>query len=97
MNKQKINKYLRENVKETPVNLEKIERYINLLDIYYKLDKSIKEDGVMILTVNGSQEFMKVNPAISEKNKINTQLLNIEKSFGFEEGLNVVVERRGLL
>lgn len=63
--------------------IEKINRYINLLEIFYELDESIKEDGSMVITENGSQRFLKPNPAIAEKTKINTQLLAIERSFIF--------------
>lgn len=63
--------------------LEKVNRYINLIKIFYELDKSIEEDGAMVLTENGAQKFLKPNPAIQEKNRINTQLLSIERSFIF--------------
>ena len=63
--------------------LEKINRYMNLIKIFYDLDESLKEDGAMVLTENGSQRFLKPNPAIQEKNRINTQLLSIERSFIF--------------
>ncbi len=63
--------------------LEKVNRYINLIKIFYELDKSIDEDGAMVLTENGAQKFLKPNPAIQEKNRINAQLLSIERSFIF--------------
>ena len=63
--------------------LEKVERYLNLVNIYYSLDESIKEQGSMVITENGAQRFLKPNPAISEKNKISTSLLALEKSFVF--------------
>lgn len=63
--------------------IEKINRYINLLKIFYELDDSIEKDGSMVITENGSQRFLKPNPAIAEKTKINTQLLAIERSFIF--------------
>lgn len=66
------------------IQLEKVERYINLVDIYYRLDKSIKDDGIMIKTINGSQEFTKPNPAIAEKNKINTSLIALGKDLGLD-------------
>lgn len=67
--------------------LEKVNRYINLLKIFYELDKSIKENGPMVLTENGSQKFLKPNPAIQEKNRVNAQILSIERSFIFvDEG-----------
>ncbi len=68
---------------ESQKEIEKINRYINLLEIFYELDESIKEDGSMVITENGSQRFLKPNPAIAEKTKINTQLLAIERSFIF--------------
>lgn len=65
--------------------LEKVKRYINLVRIYYELDESIENLGAVIITKNGSQEFAKTNPAIQEKNRINTSLLSIEKSFDFKD------------
>lgn len=47
--------------------LEKVNRYINLIRIYYELDKSIETDGAVVVTENGSQKFTKTNPAIQEK------------------------------
>ena len=67
------------------VQVEKVERYMNLLEIYYSLDESIKADGTMVVTENGAQRFIKPNPAISEKNKISGSLLALEKSFGFDD------------
>ncbi|HCD5889879.1 TPA: P27 family phage terminase small subunit [Staphylococcus aureus] len=97
MDKQEIKNYLKSKVADTPINNEKIERYINLLNIFYNLDKSIEENGVMLVTINATQEFTKVNPAIAEKNKINTQLLNIEKSFDLNVPILVDLKPRGLL
>lgn len=66
--------------------LEKVNRYINLIRIYYELDKSIENEGAVVVTENGSQRFTKTNPAIQEKNRINTSLLSIERSFVFKDG-----------
>ncbi|OMF70502.1 P27 family phage terminase small subunit [Paenibacillus glucanolyticus] len=63
--------------------LEKVNRYINLVRLFYDLDESIGTDGAMVMTENGAQRFLKPNPAIQEKNRINTQLLSIERSFIF--------------
>ncbi|WP_434170032.1 P27 family phage terminase small subunit [Streptococcus agalactiae] len=65
------------------VQLEKVERYLNLVEMFYKLDKYIKEQGLLVETINGSQVFLKTNPALQEKAKINAQILSIEKSFEF--------------
>lgn len=66
------------------IQLEKVDRYINLLDIYYKLDEAIEEFGTMITTVNGSQRFTKPNPAIAEKNKINSSLIALGRDLGLD-------------
>ncbi|MFF5513020.1 P27 family phage terminase small subunit [Staphylococcus capitis] len=85
-NKTKIKKYLMEQInKDNPVQIEKVERYLNLLDIFYKLDDDIKTHGTMVETKNASQSFVKPNPALAEKNKVNGSLLAIEKSFGLDK------------
>ncbi|MDX1769938.1 MAG: hypothetical protein R3328_00285 [Planococcaceae bacterium] len=72
---------------ESQKELEKVNRYMNLIRLFYELDESIKTEGAMVLTENGSQRFIKPNPAIQEKNRINTQLLSLERSFIFiDEG-----------
>ena len=66
------------------MQLEKVQRYLNLVEVFYQLDKYIQEQGLVVLTVNGSQEFLKTNPALQEKNKVNSQILAIEKTFDFK-------------
>lgn len=66
------------------IQLEKVDRYINLLELYYKLDESIEDLGTMITTENGSQRFTKPNPAIAEKNKINSSLIALGKDLGLD-------------
>lgn len=76
----KIEKYLREN--SDPNNFilqEKITRYLDLRRIYVNLGDSIKVDGTTISVTSGGQNYVKVNPAITEKEKINYQLINLEK------------------
>jgi len=68
--------------KKSKVQTEKVDRYINLVEIYYMLDLTIKQDGVMITTENGSQKFTKPNPAIAEKNKVNSSLIALGKDLG---------------
>ncbi|OAB48469.1 P27 family phage terminase small subunit [Paenibacillus antarcticus] len=70
--------------KKKKVQLEKIDRYINLVEIYYSLDGAIKDHGIMITTINGSQEFTKPNPAIAEKNKVNSSLIALGKDLGLD-------------
>lgn len=63
------------------IELEKVARYVNLVSIFDDLDKSIKDKGAIVLTVNGSQEFYKANPAISEKVKVNAALIKLDSFF----------------
>jgi P27 family predicted phage terminase small subunit len=70
---------------DSPFEVEKVDRYCNFVDILRELQKGIEEEGVLVTTVNATQEFIKANPALGEMQKINAQLLNIEKSFGFDD------------
>ena len=55
-NATKIKNYLLTQVdNENPVEVEKVERYMNLLKIFYALDKEIKTHGTLVETVNASQ------------------------------------------
>lgn len=98
-NEKVIKDYLLKKIeKDNPVQLEKVTRYLNLLNIFYMLDDNIKEHGTMVETVNASQTFLKANPAVAEKNKINGSLLAIEKSFGFnKEEIEEIKSPRDLL
>lgn len=75
-----IERFLKEDSdKENYILQEKISRYLNLRKIYRKLDDTLKADGMVIVVENGSQKYVKLNPAISEKQKLNIQLLDLEK------------------
>lgn len=75
------------------VQVEKVERYINMVESFRRINKTIEKEGESITTENGSQRFTKAHPLISERNKINTSLLNIEKSFGFEPDVQEEIKR----
>ena len=66
---------------DNAVHLEMVKRYINLVTYFYELDKAIKKEGVMVETVNASQTFLKANPALAEKTKINAQLIKLIQWF----------------
>lgn len=68
--------------KKSKIQVEKVERYINLVGIYYMLDEAIDDLGVMITVENGSQKYTKPNPAIAEKNKVNGSLIALGKDLG---------------
>lgn len=71
--------------KENLVEVEKVDRYCNLLKIFYYLDNDVYARGPVIEVGNGNQGFIKPNPALAEKNKINGSLLAIEKSFQLDK------------
>lgn len=66
------------------IQVEKVERYIDLVKSFRRVNKIINKEGESVTTKNGSQSFTKAHPLIGERNKINASLLSIEKSFGFE-------------
>ncbi|MDV7767774.1 P27 family phage terminase small subunit [Peribacillus sp. CSMR9] len=81
----KLKKQLMEKIDQTDLmQVEKVERYINLIELFNSLDGDVKKHGTMIEVVNGSQQFNKPNPAIAEKVKISASLLAIEKAFEFD-------------
>lgn len=69
---------------EDLIQVEKVERYINMVESFRKVNQIIEDEGESVVTENGAQRFTKAHPLIGERNKINASLLNIEKSFGFE-------------
>lgn len=76
----KLEKYLKDNSdKDNVFQQEKIARYKNLRKLFNDLDKSIKANGATVTVINGAQRYTKVNPAIAEKEKLNGQLLTLEK------------------
>lgn len=75
------------------VQVEKVERYINMVESFRRINKIIEKEGESITTENGSQRFTKAHPLIGERNKINASLLSIEKSFGFEPETQEEIKR----
>lgn len=78
----KLKEYLLANIDHSDlVEVDKVNRYCMLTSTMRKLRAKVNKDGVTITTVNASQEFTKAHPALDKMTAINTQLLNIEKSF----------------
>jgi phage terminase small subunit len=75
------------------VQVEKVERYIKLVESFRRINKFIEDEGESITTENGAQRFTKAHPLIGERNKINASLLSIEKSFGFEPEVQEEIKR----
>lgn len=73
---------------EDLVEVEKVERYIKLVELNIQLDAEIEKDGLVTVTENGAQRFIKSHPSINEKMKVNSQLINLAKTFNFvNEGI----------
>jgi len=68
-----------------PVEVEKVGRYLKHIEMYRRMEKTVREEGVSVTTVNGSQEFVKSHPLLNEMNRVNASLLSIEKSFNFKD------------
>ena len=65
------------------IEVKKIKRYIQLINLDIQCDAAIEKDGATIIVENGKQRYIKTHPAMTEKMKINTQLIALEKSFNF--------------
>ena len=72
-----------------PVEVEKVGRYIKNIDMYRRMERTVKKEGTSIVIKNGSQTFIKSHPLLSEMNKVNASIMSIEKSFKFIEPENV--------
>lgn len=66
--------------------VEKVERYIELVKSFRKANRTIIKEGESVTVINGSQKFTKAHPLIAERNKINAQLIALEKSMNFKNG-----------
>ncbi|PED22094.1 P27 family phage terminase small subunit [Bacillus toyonensis] len=65
------------------VEVEKIERYIDLVKAFRKINKTINKEGESVTVKNGSQVFVKAHPLISERNKINSSLIALGRDMRF--------------
>ncbi|EQB35037.1 hypothetical protein M948_18205 [Virgibacillus sp. CM-4] len=66
------------------VEVDKVKRYVAIVKQVRRLQTEINKNGVLTKTVNGSQEFMKANPAIKDLNSLTKTLISLEKSIKFE-------------
>lgn len=80
----KIKNHLLSRIDNTdPVEVEKVGRYLKYIEMYRRMEKKIKKEGVSVKTENGSQSFVKSHPLLGEMDKVNKSLLSIEKSFNY--------------
>lgn len=82
----KVKKYLMSKTDNSnPVEVEKIGRYIKHIEMYRRMERTVKKEGVSTTIQNGAQEYKKAHPLLAEMNKVNASLLSIEKTFNFIE------------
>lgn len=65
------------------LEVDKVNRYIKLRELDLTCNEAIERDGATITIENGSQRFIKSHPAMNEKNKLNSQMIALEKSINF--------------
>lgn len=101
-----LRKYMLARIDSTnEIEVDKVNRYVDLIKILRGLKEHIESDGVVVETVNGQQIFQKENPALNAYNKAETtaaRLLNsieFKNTTGQHEGvdLNVVSAEQALL
>lgn len=66
-----------------PVEVEKVGRYLKHIEMYRRMERTVRKEGVSVTTENGSQSFVKSHPLLNEMNKVNSSIMNIEKTFNF--------------
>lgn len=80
----KIRDYLLSRIDtESPVEVEKVGRYLKHIEMYRRMERRVKKEGVSTTVENGSQSFVKSHPLLNEMNRVNSSIMNIEKSFNF--------------
>lgn len=78
-----VKEYLMEQIDtDNPVQVEKVERYCTLANVYYSLEKKVDSKNILTEIKNGSQQYIKTNPAVSEMAKVNAQMINLSKDMG---------------
>jgi len=75
------------------MEVEKVNRYIEHIESYRRMEKIIKKEGESVTTINATQEFVKAHPLLNEKNKVNASIINIEKSFNFTNAEEEEIQR----
>lgn len=80
----KIRDHLMSKVDTTdPVEVEKVGRYLKHIEMYRRMERTVKKEGVSVLVENGNQSYVKSHPLLNEMSKVNTSIINIEKTFRF--------------
>jgi phage terminase small subunit len=82
LNQKKMREELLSKINQhSQIEIEKVERYCMLVKHFAAIERKVGNNNLVVVK-NGSQEYWKVNPGISEMNKINAQLINLGKDMG---------------
>lgn len=65
------------------LEVDKVERYVAMLELNQKYDRILKKESVSVVTENAQQRFVKSHPLLGEKMKLNAQIIALEKSINF--------------
>ena len=68
---------------DNPVEVEKVGRYLKHIEMYRRMERTVRIEGVSTIVENGSQSFVKSHPLLNEMNRVNSSIMNIEKTFNF--------------
>lgn len=66
------------------MEVEKVERYCELIRLYRRIEKEIKNDELKKTTINGAQEFEKTNGLIAELKSLNAQINATGKTINYK-------------
>ena len=56
------------------MEVEKVERYCDLVRLHRRIERDIRQEELIIETVNASQKFEKSNPLLNDLKTLNSQI-----------------------
>lgn len=72
------------------MEVEKVERYIDLIKLYKKMNSAITKHGLIIEVQNATQTYIKPNPAIAQKLAISRALIALGKDLNLDESSKII-------
>lgn len=75
-----IREYYMERIDENNYSVvENVHRYVQLVQMYRKMQTILRKEEYTVTVKNGQQEFTKAHPLINDLKNINAQLINLKK------------------
>lgn len=76
----KVERYLLSKIdKDDHGAVEVVNRYMDLMKMFRRMQKHIYDDGPTVEVKNGEQSYVKAHPLINDMKNINAQMLNLKK------------------